>query len=234
LVSGVRQCKDADEIILMTRNAELVRQVLEAAAPAARAGVSERDIWAKIEAGLRAEPSRGLQLLGNCASGLRTVGGDPHASDRILQPGDPLLLDVYPRIDGYFADLTRTWFCGEPSPVLGRMVDAVTDALHRTAALLRPGVAGSDLDSEARAILEGHGYPRAYPHHTGHGLGVKQQERPWIRPRSADVIPEGAIVALEPACYVEGVGGVRLEDEYLVTAEGARPLGELAGAETRR
>jgi Xaa-Pro aminopeptidase len=223
-VSELRQYKDADEIEIMLRNAGLVRDVLESTGHELRPGMSEMEIWSSVISGLRRKEPESLQLYGNCASGPRTLEPDPHASPRIIQAGEPLLLDVYPRIDGYFADLSRTWCCGTVTSQMGRMIDAVRETLDATAAMITPGVRGIEVDYEARAMLTRHGYPDAYPHHTGHGLGVKQQERPWIRPRSPDVIQEGMVIALEPACYVDGVGGVRLEDEFLVTAAGAHSL----------
>jgi len=228
LICDLRQYKDADEIEIMVRNAGLVRDVLDSAGQRLRPGMSELEIWSSVLSGLRHNEPESLQVYGNCASGPRTLEPDPHASSRIIQAGEPLLLDVYPRIDGYFADLSRTWCCGTVTSQMGRMIDAVRETLDATAAMITPGIRGIEVDHEARAMLTRRGYPDAYAHHTGHGLGVKQQERPWLRPRSADVIRDGMIIALEPACYVDGVGGVRLEDEFLVTAKGARSLTALA------
>jgi Xaa-Pro aminopeptidase len=227
IVSELRQYKDSVEIEIMVRNARAVRDALDAAERELHAGVTELEIWDVIASSLRSNNPMSLQLYGNCASGPRTVEPDPHASFCVINEHEPLLLDVYPRMDGYFADLTRTWCCGAATRELGRMIDAVGATLTQTAALVSPGVRGVELDREAKAMLASRGYPDAYTHHTGHGLGVKQQERPWMRRRSADVIRAGMIIALEPACYIEGMGGVRLEDEFLVTSNGAVSLTEL-------
>ena len=231
LMSELRQYKDAVEVEIMVRNARAVRDALDAAGGALRPGVTELEIWAVIASSLRSNEPASLEIYGNCASGPRTVEPDPHATSRVITEHDPVLLDVYPRIDGYFADLTRTWCCGGATREMGRMVDAVDETLIRLAAMVSPGVSGVELDREAKAVLASCGYPNAYAHHTGHGLGVKQQERPWVRRRSPDVIREGMIIALEPACYVEGIGGVRLENEYLVTSDGAALLTELTSAQ---
>ena len=79
-------------------------------------------------------------------------------------------------------------------------------------------------------MLANEGYPSAYGHHTGHGFGVKQQEAPWLRPGSTDVLQAGMVIAVEPACYLPGLGGVRLEQDFLVTDRGARPLGDTSFA----
>jgi Xaa-Pro aminopeptidase len=231
LISELRQYKDAVEVEIMVRNARAVRDALDAASRELRAGVTELEIWAVIASTLQSHDPASLEIYGNCASGPRTVEPDPHATSRVIAEHDPLLLDVYPRLYGYFADLTRTWCCGGATREMGRMIDAVNETLILTAAMVSPGVRGVELDREAKAMLGSRGYPNAYPHHTGHGLGVKQQERPWIRRRSSDVIREGMIIALEPACYVEGIGGVRLENEYLVTPDGAALLTDLTTAQ---
>jgi Xaa-Pro aminopeptidase len=219
-----RQVKDAVEVAIISRNVAVLDRALRALGRLIRAGRSERDLWSELDRLLRAHGTEGLELTGNLASGPRTLEDDPQAGVRRLALGDLILIDAYPRMAGYYADLTRTWVCGRPDPDLERAYVAVARALETVAAAVRPGVGGRELDRVARHALAQEGYPDAYRHHTGHGFGVKQQERPWLAPESTDVLEPSMVIAVEPACYLRGVGGVRLEQDFLVTDRGALPL----------
>lgn len=225
LVDSIRSHKDNVEQAILRWNYQAVRDVLAEVAATAIPHTSEHEIWTLLKRGLIERGPETLQLYGNCATGERSNLANPHATNRIVRRGDIVLLDVYPRMHGYFGDVTRTWVCAqEMTHRTRRMYAAVEEALSTAAEMLAPGVLGKDIDRAARDVLARHGYPNAYKHHTGHGMGVRQQEPPWIRQGSTDMLAEGMVVALEPACYVDGEGGIRLEDEYIITAHGARLL----------
>jgi Xaa-Pro aminopeptidase len=108
---------------------------------------------------------------------------------------------------------------GEPARRVVEVVAALWAALEAAASALRPGAQASDVDRRCRAELEARGVPADYPHHTGHGVGLEQQERPWLIPGSADVIDAGDVVAIEPGVYAEAMGA-RVEELYIVRADG--------------
>ncbi len=215
VLAAERSRKDRVEQALISDNVARLGRALDSVSKLIGPGVSELDLWNAVDEQLRSSKDS-LEMAGNLASGLRTLESDPHATDRRIQAGEPVLLDAYPRIGGYHADLTRTWACGGVDARLQEAYAAVLASLRAVARRLRPGAVGGDLDRVARAALENRGQPGDFPHHTGHGFGVKQQEPPWLRPGSTDVIEAECVVAVEPACYINGLGGVRLEQDFLV------------------
>jgi Xaa-Pro aminopeptidase len=224
LLADERSAKDVVEQALIADNVARLGRALEALSQLIQPGYSELELWSALADEL-ASPDDSIELAGNLASGPRTLEPDPHAVDRHIENGELVLLDAYPRIGGYHADLTRTWACGEIDPRLGRVYDAVLAALAAVAMHLRPGALGGDLDRVARSELESHGLPGDFPHHTGHGFGVKQQEPPWLRPGSTDVLRADCVIAVEPGCYLEGLGGVRIEQDFLVRDDATVELG---------
>ena len=228
-IEAERQVKDASEIATIVRNVEILNDALRQIGRRIRPGTSELQLWSGLEGLLRDAVHGDVGMEGNLASGAeRTLEDDPHPVDRQIVQGDLVLLDAYPRLNGYYADLTRTWSCGPAAPELKRMYSAIASALDTVSSLLRPGAVGGRRDQAARNVLTEAGFPEAYAHHTGHGFGVKQQESPWLKPGSNDILKEGMVVAVEPACYLAGLGGMRLEQDFLITRDGARPLGDIA------
>jgi Xaa-Pro aminopeptidase len=163
-----------------------------------------------------------MPLLADVVSGPRTldVGGPP--GTRALAHGDPVLLDLVPRVAGLWGDSCATWIVGRPptDAELARHA-LLCDALAAALAALRPGAVAGSVDAAARDVIAAAGHD--YPHHTGHGVGYAWHEEPRIVPGGRTVIEAGMVVALEPAVYADGVG-MRLEQVALVEAGGARVL----------
>jgi Xaa-Pro aminopeptidase len=154
-------------------------------------------------------------------SGPRTalIGEPP--TDRPVAAGDAVLFDLAPRRDGWWADSCATVCCGRPSVALRRRHDAVRAALDAGLRAARPGVRAAAVDAAVRAALD-----RVFltcPHHTGHGVGARAQQAPWLNPGVETVLEAGTVVALEPGAYADGFG-VRLEHLAVVEHGGARPL----------
>jgi Xaa-Pro aminopeptidase len=146
----------------------------------------------------------------------------------VLADGDLLVLDFGGVLDGYCSDLTRTVAIGRPSAESRRLYDAVSDAQQAAIAAVRPGVEASAVDAAARSVLEGRGLGEAFGHGTGHGLGLAVHEEPRIgrpRPDSPPVLlAPGMVFTIEPGAYLPGFGGVRIEDDVLVTDTGCEVL----------
>jgi Xaa-Pro aminopeptidase len=188
-----------------------------------RPGVSEIEVWGQLKASLEVAAGGRLPVLADFVAGERTaqIGGLP--GGYVLQEGDAVIADIVPRLDGYWGDNAGTHFVGEPSPELRRIYQVTLETLRQGIAAVKPGVRCCDLDGMLRSAVRAQGYA-VYPHHSGHGLGVAYHEEPRIVPYNTLALEPGMLLALEPGVYVPGVGGVRLEDVLLVTADGCEVL----------
>ena len=135
-----------------------------------------------------------------------------------------MIIDVNPLIRHYKGDVTRTFCVGTPSAEQQTMHDALVRALDRAVAVVRPGDRGRDVDAAMREVLVAAGYGDGVITHLGHGLGLQHPERPYIIPAEEMRIEEGLVLALEPGIYWPNGIGLRIEDNYLVTAGGLEPL----------
>lgn len=154
----------------------------------------------------------------------------PHArpTSRVLAAGDAVVLDFGGVYAGYCVDLTRTGFIGHPPESFLRLFEAVTEAQAAAIGAVRAGMRAGEVDGAARQLLTARGLDRAFGHATGHGLGIDVHEFPRIGRPAPDaedpVLRDGMIVTIEPGVYVPGLGGVRIEDDVLVCADGAEVL----------
>jgi Xaa-Pro aminopeptidase len=154
----------------------------------------------------------------------------PHArpSERRLAPGALVVLDFGGVLDGYCVDLTRMAAVGAIAPEAARLFEAVRDAQAAALGAVRPGAAGATVDRAARQVLAERGLSEAFLHATGHGLGLEVHEAPRLGQaggsESPEVLAEGMVCTIEPGAYVAGLGGVRLEDDVLVTSGGFEAL----------
>ena len=146
----------------------------------------------------------------------------------MLAAGDLVVLDFGGVLDGYCCDLTRTVSIGSPSAQARQVYDAVCEAQKAALAAVKPGIEAGAVDAAARTLLEGRGLGAAFGHGTGHGLGLDVHEEPRVarpRPDSPSVLLEpGMVFTIEPGAYLPGWGGVRIEDDVLVTETGCEVL----------
>jgi Xaa-Pro aminopeptidase len=228
LVERARLIKDAAEIAALREGARRLEQVARAVPGYVREGRTERAIAADIDAAVRDAGFSRPAFETIVASGPNSALPHARPTDRTLAGGDPTVLDFGGVYDGYCVDLTRTVQLGAPSAALARLYDAVAEAQRAAIGAVGPGVRASAIDAAARAVLERHGLAEAFGHGTGHGLGLEVHEEPRIsRPagRLVDqVVEPGMVFTIEPGAYVPGVGGVRLEDDVLVTDTGCEVL----------
>jgi Xaa-Pro dipeptidase len=151
---------------------------------------------------------------------------NPHAtvSDRKIAKGDLLLFDWGASVDGYFSDLTRTFAVGEISEELKRIYEVVKLANQAGRDAGKPGAPCSAVDEAARDAIDDNGFGEFFTHRTGHGLGMEPHEEPYMRAGNSRKLEVGMTYTVEPGIYVDGKGGVRIEDNVVVTEEGARSL----------
>jgi Xaa-Pro aminopeptidase len=228
VVEQFRQIKDASEIATLRDAAARLTAVADAAFGAIRPGASERQVAGVIETAMRGAGYERQAFDTIVASGPNAASPHYRAGTRILQPGDLVVLDFGGVLDGYCSDLTRTVSVGAPTPDARRLHAAVRDAQRTALDAVRPGVPATAVDAAARSLLESRGLGEAFGHGTGHGLGLDVHEEPRIGPprsSSASVqLEPGMVFTIEPGAYVPGLGGVRIEDDVLVTPEGCEVL----------
>jgi len=199
-----------------------------------REGRTERAVAADIEEAMRAAGFSRPAFETIVASGPNSALPHARPTDRRIESGEPTVLDFGGVYDGYCVDLTRTVQLGAISQALGRLYHAVRAAQEAAIRAVRPGVAASTIDAAARSVLDGYGLGKAFGHGTGHGLGLEVHEEPRIAravARQPDPLVEpGMVFTIEPGAYVPGVGGVRIEDDVLVTEDGCEVLTKPPGA----
>ena len=227
-VEEARLIKDAFEIETLRDAAARLTSVAASGFEAARAGESERAVAGVLESAIRHAGYERPAFDTIVASGPHAALPHHHMGDRILAEGDLVVLDFGGVLDGYCCDLTRTVSIGPPSSEARRLYTAVYDAQQAAIAAIRPGVESSVVDGAARSVLERRGLGEAFGHGTGHGLGLDIHEQPRITRARADVasvpLVPGMVFTVEPGAYVPGFGGVRIEDDVLVTETGCEVL----------
>lgn len=187
-----------------------------------RAGMTEQDVQRLVQTAWNTAAACEVPFSGDLIGGVRSgaIEGEPTAY--VLQTGDALIVDIQPGVNGCFADTTRTFFIGEAGAEQRRVYAAVEATLRQLEAALRPGVRACELYHLMQQSLAEFGL--SCPHHAGHALGCEKLLPPEFVPDCTDVLQEGMIVALEPGAYCEGAFGVRLENNYRITADGAECL----------
>ena len=228
VVEQPRLVKDASEIATLRDAAARLTGVAESAFRSIRSGVTEREVAGSIEMAMRAAGYERLAFDTIVASGPNAALPHYRAGTRILKPGDLVVLDFGGVLDGYCSDLTRTVSVGAPTPDALRLHAAVRDAQRAAMEAVKPGVPATSVDGAARGLLESRGLGEAFGHGTGHGLGLDIHEEPRVgppRPHSASVqLEPGMVFTIEPGAYLPGMGGVRIEDDVLVTEDGYEVL----------
>jgi Xaa-Pro aminopeptidase len=227
-VERFRAVKDAFEVGLLRESAHRLTGVVSQAIDSVRAGISEREVAAGVESSLRRAGYERPAFDTIVASGPNSALPHYRAGDRVLHAGDLVVLDFGGVLDGYCSDLTRTVSVGNPSPEARRLHAAVRDAQVAAIDAVKPGVTTADVDGAARQVLVAHGLGEAFGHGTGHGLGLDVHEEPRVSKPRSDVPPvrlePGMVFTIEPGAYLPGFGGVRIEDDVLVTETGYEVL----------
>ncbi|HEV8382033.1 MAG TPA: aminopeptidase P family protein [Gemmatimonadales bacterium] len=221
LVEKLRVRKDAGEVAAIRAAAALAAAALRDTLADVRAGQTELEIAGVLEGALRRHGSEAHPFPTIVASGPRSALPHAHTSWRTVAAGEWLLLDFGAVVDGYCADVTRTVVVGARADASQRaLYDLVQDAQRRAREGVRAGMSGRDADALARDPIEARGFGAAFGHSTGHGVGLEVHEAPRLARTATDPLPEGAVVTIEPGVYVAGRGGVRIEDDVYLSADG--------------
>lgn len=221
-LSDLRTTKEDGEVDAIRAAYHLAEQVLDAALDDIRPGMTEEDAAAELEYMLRRRGSQGPPFPTVVASGDHAQVPHHTTADAAIADG-PLLFDFGTRIDGYVSDLSRTVHVGEPSEAFRDAHDAVRRAQEAAEQALAPDVEAGTVDAAARKVLEDAGFPDTYPHATGHGVGISVHEDPKLSRDVSTELQPGHVVTIEPGLYLDGTG-IRIEDAYVVTENGADRL----------
>jgi len=224
MVEELRMIKSAGELELIRRSVELNSRAFELAVRHVRAGMTERDLAAEIEYRMRRLGAEKPAFETIVAGGRRSAL--PHAEPTAarLGNGDLVVVDMGAFCDGYASDMTRMLFLGVPGAHVKRVYRAVLEAQLAGVDAVRAGVAAWKVDAAARRVLRAYGYDRAFVHSTGHGLGLEIHEPPRLGKRDKTILQPGMAITIEPGVYLEGFGGIRIEDTVEVTETGCKIL----------
>jgi Xaa-Pro aminopeptidase len=216
----LRMVKDADEIAAISRACALTDACFQHLLTLVRPGLTEQAVAWELEAWFRANGAEDLAFEPLVLVGARAAMPHGHPGDTLIALGKPLLIDFGCQVDGYRSDMTRTVFFGEPDLETRRRYEAVRQAQHLAFEAAAPGIIGSALDGIARNHLATVGLGDAFTHGLGHGIGLETHEEPILR-HWEQPIQAGMVVTLEPGVYFPGDIGIRIEDDILLTEEGA-------------
>lgn len=219
VVESMRQTMPTSNLEAIARACRLADVVQQAVKDHAAAGVSEAELAGLAAAAMYREAGRRVPAILTVTAGAEaTATGGGVATARVVQSGDLVLTDTSPWIGGAWSDTANAVFVGIPDRETRRRFDAVRRALHEGIALCRPGAVAREVDRRVRELLAEHG--PTYAHHTGHAIGSAWSEEPRITPYNNQRLEEGMVLALEPAIYLPGWGGIRLEHVFHVGASG--------------
>jgi Xaa-Pro aminopeptidase len=223
LIENLRMVKDAEEIEMIRASVELNSRALDNALRRFKVGMSERELAAEIDYQSRKMGAEGPSFDTIVAAGSRAAL--PHAQPGAAKIGPGMLLiDMGAFRDGYASDMTRMVHVGAPPPKYKKAYKAVLEAQLAAIDAVRAGAASLAVDRAARRALKGHGLEKEFIHSTGHGLGLEIHEPPRLGRRDKTKLAAGMAVTIEPGVYMEGWGGIRIEDTVLVTANGCEIL----------
>ncbi|NJP37000.1 M24 family metallopeptidase [Alkalicoccus luteus] len=224
LLTGSRLIKSAEEQSYMKEAAALADQGIAAGIAALKEGITEVEVVAAIEYALKKKGVREMSFQPMVLFGGN--GGDPHGvpGSTPLQKGSSVLFDLGVMWKGYASDITRTVFFGEPDEESRRVYETVLRALQTSLSAAAPGETIGRLDHTARSVIEEAGYGEYFPHRIGHGIGIDVHELPSMHANNNDLLKPGMTFTIEPGIYIPGKIGVRIEDDVLLTEDGAVTL----------
>jgi Xaa-Pro aminopeptidase len=223
-VEQLRSVKEPQELLLITKAVDLADAAFEQAKVIIRPGITERDVAWEIERNLRQNGSEGVPFEIIVASGPNSALPHARPTDKTIRSGEPVLIDMGARIDGYCSDLSRTLFLGKADETFQKIYSIILRAQAAAIEGAKSKMTASEADQLARSFIEQAGYGDAFGHGLGHGVGLAIHEFPRLGLRSLDSLADGMVFTVEPGIYLAGQGGVRIEDMVVLENGKARVL----------
>lgn len=223
-VEKIRLIKTDEEIELIQKACEIADQSYEYILTYVKAGMTELKVKNELEAYMTRLGASGPSFDTIVASGYR--GALPHgvASDKVIESGDMVTLDFGAYYKGYASDITRTFGVGSVSNEMEKIYNIVLEAQLKSLDEIKSGMTGQEADSIARDVIRSHGHGENFGHSLGHGFGLEVHELPGLAQKSTMILEPGMCITIEPGIYVDDLGGVRIEDDTIVTETGLKKL----------
>ncbi len=218
----LRRAKDADELALLQRSANIAAEAMDAALTLIQPGMSELELFQFVQDRCTRSAGEPVQVYGDFASGERTLAGGGPPSSKLIQKGDLVILDFSVVLWHYRSDFANSWVVGaKPTVAQQRQYQCCLDALQAGAALLKPGQSCAAIYQAVWESFRQQSMERYFPHHAGHGIGLSHPESPFLVPESQESLQPGDVITLEPGLYIPATGGTRVERNYVITDMGA-------------
>jgi len=224
MVESVRAVKEPGEIELIRKSAAITDAAYESVAEKIKPGMTEKQVAWELEKSLRENGSQALPFEIIVASGSRAALPHAKPSERVIEEGDPVLIDMGARYQGYASDLSRTICAGRADATFKKVYNTVLEAQSKAMETISRGITGHRADSAARKVIEKAGYGEDFGHSLGHGVGLAPHELPRLSPASKELLTDGMVFTVEPGIYISGWGGVRIEDTVVMEKGGVRPI----------
>ncbi len=219
-----RQVKTEEEKRRIKVAAKIATDALEETLNYIKVGVTENEIAARLEYFMKMKGSQAPSFDTIVASGYRSALPHGLPSDKKLQEGDFLIIDYGAIYEGYHSDITRTFMIGEPTDKHVEIYETVRNAQEKAYKAAKAGMTGKEIDSIARDYINSKGYGKYFGHGLGHGVGLEIHEAPFVSYKNENKLPSGAVITIEPGIYLPDFGGVRIEDDFFLTENGAEIL----------
>ena len=223
-VEALRSRKDQDEMQLLQRAIDIADKAMDAVTSTIEAGQTEREVAWRLEVAMRELGADSLSFDIIVGSGPNSALPHYLAGDRVIQEGEPVIIDMGARYQGYCSDLTRTILVGTPDDTYRRVYDIVLGAQLTAIATIQAGMTGGEADGLARKVIEEAGHGENFGHGLGHGVGLAVHEQPRLGPNAEGILKEEMVFTIEPGIYLSDWGGVRIEDVVVLEKTGARTL----------
>ena len=226
-LESLRIQKDAEEVAKMRQAVKIAQDALKAVLPMIKIGVSERELASELTIQILRHGGDPESPFGPIVSS-GPNSANPHAApgDRRLTAGDLLVIDWGASYQGYVSDLTRTFAIGEPEAEYRKIYEAVAQANAAGRAYARPGISAGEVDHAARKVIDAAGYGAFFTHRVGHGIGMEGHEPPYMFAENELELKPGMAFTVEPGIYLPDRGGVRIEDNVVITENGAEVLSD--------
>jgi len=212
LVESLRTVKEPEEIELIVKAVEITDRAFGHIEGVIKPGMTEKEVAWELEKFQRERGSQTMPFDVIVASGPNAALPHHKPSERKINSGEPIVIDMGARVGGYCSDFSRTLCLGEPDETFKKVYDIVLGAQLAAIALIKEGMNGQEADSFARTVIEEAGYAEAFGHSLGHGVGLAEHENPRLGPNSTEELASGMVFSIEPGIYLPGWGGVRIED----------------------
>ncbi|MEK4980736.1 M24 family metallopeptidase [Bacillus sp. FSL K6-6540] len=216
--------KSAEEVKIIKNAVRLVEDVLTQGMARVKIGISELELVAELEYLMKKLGADAPSFATMVLSGPNTALPHGVPGARRIEAGDLLMFDLGVYAGGYASDITRTFAVGDLKPEAVNIYETVLAANLAGIQAVKPGVTYGSIDQAARKVIDDAGYGHAFVHRLGHGLGMDVHEYPSVHGLNQDILQPGAVFTIEPGIYLQGVGGVRIEDDVIVTGDGVEVL----------